>query len=349
MANTLTIRYTIPTGSIRFHHWLPTKDKYLLTKNCNGVIISFWFDNSCLQDPQDAINFAKQTNVIVKQVYVDLELNDIPEKFAEFVYNERDCCRQIHYGIKPGDPCYEEYKKTYLELDALNLKTALDHYNRFISYSRNHKSQYWLEEQKFDPENIYPKNCEFNANVKSDTFDWVRWGVHQQVHFTIYAPTENNLIREDEWGNIEIFFKGNERPNIVFELLSNSWILIDKGYRRSALIEAVSALEIAVYSFCQNPNLNELMKPPEITNRIDYENLKSQSEHLGFSGSIRYLIPLLFPPEILPNKFLYKCYEAIQIRNNVIHNRQRDVKEELIRPLVGVLDKVSRVLLKYTL
>jgi hypothetical protein len=56
------------------------------------------------------------------------------------------------------------------------------------------------------------------------------------------------------------------------------------------------------------------------------DRLQKQVEHMGLSGTIRYLLPLLLPDDELPANVLQGCRDAIDARQNVVHNGQRDVK-----------------------
>jgi hypothetical protein len=82
--------------------------------------------------------------------------------------------------------------------------------------------------------------------------------------------------------------------------------------------------------------------------RIDTENLKNQINHLGFSGSMKYLIPIIFNETIFPTDLLTQCHKAIGARNNIVHQGQRDIEESRAREHVLALKKASETLRKHT-
>jgi len=116
---------------------------------------------------------------------------------------------------------------------------------------------------------------------------------------------------------------------------------------RSSVIEAVSALEVAILNFGRNANSNLLLKTCDV-NRIDINNINNQIDHLGFSGSIRYLIPVLIGEGDLPSYILKQCYKAIEVRNNVVHKGQRNVALDLVKEILNGVSFCCRVLDKYT-
>lgn len=159
-----------------------------------------------------------------------------------------------------------------------------------------------------------------------------------------------SFIHQEDWVSITNYVQSKHRPKLTLELLANSRNLFDNGNFRSAVIEAVTALEVAVSNFGKNPNIEFLDKFVQ-TKRIDAKNLKGQIEHMGFSGSIRYLIPLLISKEDLPQATLDKCFQAIEVRNNVVHNKkgQRNVKRDLTQEIINEVSSCCKVLDRYTM
>jgi hypothetical protein len=54
-------------------------------------------------------------------------------------------------------------------------------------------------------------------------------------------------------------------------------------------------------------------------------------------GTVRYLLPVLLSPDILPAAVLKNCQQAVDDRNNVVHSGQRDVpRDKLVRYLEAI-------------
>ncbi|MDF1527461.1 MAG: hypothetical protein P1S59_14635, partial [bacterium] len=69
---------------------------------------------------------------------------------------------------------------------------------------------------------------------------------------------------------------------------------------------------------------------------------------LGLSGSFRYLIPILFPEEILPTILLDMCRNAIEMRNTVVHQGQFKIHLEKLRTYLASIREVCEIFLTYT-
>jgi hypothetical protein len=182
-------------------------------------------------------------------------------------------------------------------------------------------------------------NNEFRAKVRSDHFDWTRWCPFSIDRFVVHTPGRGVSLTREEWLDAHKFVAGKARPDIVLELLANAQWLIDNGQRRSALIEGVSALELALTRFSQAPNVEQI---PQEFKVAEPGGLRKAVEHLGFSTSLRYLLPLVLRD--LDPDVLSACIEATDVRNNVVHNGQRDVLEDLIRPMITNIRKASAFL-----
>lgn len=332
----LTVRHLIPFGRepwgvrlLNFHRWLPAGEAQALVRQTPEYRARRWFDRSCLGHIalDDDDDLSRYINVRVGKVFVDVLIEDLADELAVFVRDERDAPRGIHHGATPGQPEYQPLNDAYLRLGVVVSEAALTTYNRFVAYARNQKGQYWLPERPIDHNRISSMNVEFNAKAHTEHYDWVRWCPPNSDVIVLRVHGEKLFISEDEWDDAQRFVSENSRPSLVFELLANAELLIDEGYRRSAVMDAVAAFEQAVVMFSQSPLLDGLM-PVQSLGRVDIKNLKTQVEHIGFSATVRYLLPILFPEEVLPTRLLNRCQEAIDVRNTIAHRGQRDVREE---------------------
>ena len=81
---------------------------------------------------------------------------------------------------------------------------------------------------------------------------------------------------------------------------------------------------------------------------LDREALGRQLDHLGLSATIRYLLPLILPVEVLPDDTLLTCQRAITVRGNVVHQGQRDVNTKETRAMLKALRQLCEILSRYT-
>ncbi|NJO32610.1 MAG: hypothetical protein HC869_05240 [Rhodospirillales bacterium] len=108
----------------------------------------------------------------------------------------------------------------------------------------------------------------------------------------------------------------------------------------------MSALETAVYEFAKNPLIEALSKP--ISERIDVNRLGAQSEHLGFSGTVRYLLPIVLTEDQVPTTVFSACSDAIDDRNKLVHAKQRDVPQEVAIRWLGAIRALCELLASIT-
>jgi hypothetical protein len=215
--------------------------------------------------------------------------------------------------------------------------------NRFVRYVKVYKAQYWLEEIHVDMNLLSAELLRFRTQARIDRSNWFRWNPPRNMMLIAGSLDESRYITETDWLNIANFVTRNLRLTLVLELLSNAENILHKAYRRSAVIEAVSALEMAVDQFCKFPAHHLLRSDVELRPKI-LKSLHSQSEHLGFSTTFKYLIPLLLGPNQLPNDLLSSCNDAIDTRNQLVRGGQRDVSPERASTLVQSVRSACLVL-----
>lgn len=338
MNKKLTINFTIPLSDsewtdpcILFDQWIPENLSDAIFVNHGDKEVRIYVDKSCVSSLHDVTDelIPSWRNISVSKLKVDIVLNDLDDEFLNFIYEERESPKKIHHGLKPGDAGYERLKNKYEQAGIDIGKLVISAFNRVVSYARNIKGQYWLTERKINENDINHQNVSFSAKAKINNETWFRW-CPPSGPFRIECRIDTESpIKKDEWENLSDFVNNKDRPNLIFELVANSRYLFANSHMRSSVIEAVSALEIAVSNFGRNTNVDMLTKSHHI-DRIDIDNIGNQIKHLGFSGSMRYLIPLLINEDELPSAILDKCYKAIEVRNNVVHQGQRNVASDLV-------------------
>lgn len=137
---------------------------------------------------------------------------------------------------------------------------------------------------------------------------------------------KHHQINTTDWEQIQKHIGSKSRPEISGYLLASSRQLFSEGYRRSSLLEAIVALEISLYDFVDNNMGCDL--PEHIINRISKSSIKTLIGEAGLRAYFGFIIPMLIPESVLPLHILQDCRSAIDARNNVAHNKQRDVNAE---------------------
>jgi hypothetical protein len=347
----LTINFTFPLhdktfsqgGWLIFYKWIPKKDVNAILVSKNNKTAKIYVDTSCIGNfDEKTHNINNWINVKVSKLKVDVDVSDVDDELIRFIFNERDRRKQIHYDKQPYDEDFKNLQVKYQKLGEEVYDLALTVFNRFISYARNIKGQHWHIEKKYN-------DYDFIATAQINNGDFIPWcpSLDNGVTVLVTMPNEDISIHKEDWGNIAQYIQSTQRPKLTLELLANSRNLFDSGNFRSAVIEAVTALEVAVSKFGKSPNIEVLESSVQV-NRIDINNLKGQIEHMGFSCSIRYLIPMLISKEDLAQTTLDKCFQALEVRNNVVHQGQRDVKADLTNEIINEVSACCNVLDRYT-
>jgi hypothetical protein len=350
MSKDLLVRMEVPIPTqpivchpgLIFNRWLPLEEGEALVFDGTDLATRIWFDMSCLdQGFVDLMHdLSGWANVTVAKAFVDVTAKNISDELIDFIF----CPPQRSVNENP------QMKLRFEDLSRNVIPTALRCLERLIDYFRNEKGQYWLGNYRclydtylLDDRTRTPFHVAFKAKARTATEDWVDWKPPYTGVLAIPGGLESRYVGREDWPQVRAFINSLARPTLILELLANSEGLARNGFRRSALIEAVSALEIAVVNFSKAPRWDKIVAP-DIVGRIDTRSLASQVEHLGFSGTLRYLIPILVDREILPSELLSNCYDALMERHNIIHNGQRDIPKKKLLPLIMAVRQVCGTL-----
>jgi hypothetical protein len=334
---------------IYFNKWIPTELNPIVAKTENSTL-KLWIDKDCIQSvfEKDDERISTWSNISVYKIKASVLITNVNDELATFIYDERDSSRELHYVTLPSDEKYNELNKAFIDLGDNALELTYKTCNQIIAYARNEKGQYHLEQLTYDKKMLRSLYIHLNAKCQIDNEEWFRWNPSSIDCIDLIIGADEENITEEDWGRIQNFIRSNSRTNLVNELSSNAMSLLFKyGHRRSAVIEASTALEVALSKFSENPDFEKMGLLSE-TGRIDTKNLKNQIKHLGFSGSMKYLIPIIFNETIFPTELLTKCHNAIDARNNIVHQGQRDISETLAKEYILALKKASETLREHT-
>jgi hypothetical protein len=230
--------------------------------------------------------------------------------------------------------------------EVLNL--ALETFNRFVDFARVEKRQYWLAHRLFNEDRIANDNIRFHAHATIPTLGFVPWRPNFIDTIRIEMPTSyEHAISESEWPSVQAYLFADIRPPAVKELISTSLALLDAGYTRSAIIESVTALELAVNRFASDPDIAELT-PPE-SSRIEMTRLSANLKHLGFSSFFRYAIPIIFSRSRLNDQLIANSNKLVELRQTTVHAGQRSFPDlQVIRNLIEDTTRVCLILMGTT-
>jgi hypothetical protein len=349
MPNNLTIRLTIPfvqpvepgLRTMWFHRWLPQSDTESIVVSEGGFAIKLSFDRSCvlpLGEASERTDFSGVVTVIAQRVFTDVEATALPEPLVQHIL---ECSRQN--SRDDTHPLANDVRNLACQV----VGSAIKQFNRFVSFVHSVKGQYWLEEYQFDPDNVVSTCNLFRAMVNVGG-EWLRFYVPGILCvFKTPLPNTDRFISEADWPRIRDLMTSSRKPPLVWQLLARAEWLLESGHRRGALTEAVSALEMAIHNFSRYPNAEKAFGPV-LASRLRVSTLNKQIEHVGLSGTVKYLLPIIFTEDKIPTNILQDCQEAVEERQNVIHNGKRDVLPERTACYLRSIRNLCQTLERYS-
>jgi hypothetical protein len=333
---------SIPTHPIvgvpylTFARWLPLREEDALTVTYEEMTVKLSIDLSCASSgtPADESERTQHLNLMVEKVVIVVALT-ISERLARYIRETT--------SRSPADPdAQAEYEmvasKVYL--------AALTTLNRLIAFARVQKGQYWLFEYPVRPNRMSFDFLAFDAKVIMGETESYRWQPPGGRTIQVRGVGGGRYISQSDWNDAKRFVQSSRKPPLLLELLSSAETYAGNDHRRAALVEAVTALEVAISEFAKQSTANEAFGSL-FSERMGVASLKNQVEALGLRGTVRFLLALIFPADKLPTELLTACQEAVDERNNVVHNGQRDVRPEKLQRYLSSLRQVCAILAEY--
>jgi hypothetical protein len=330
-------------GVLHFARWLPLGEEDAIWIPDDGLDVKLWFNIDAtrwaIQIPEEEI--PRYIAVPAHRIQVDLTIRDVRTELLEYMAT-RD------FGRAPSEEG-ASIQSEYQTLGTRVLDATLPHLNRLLAYARALKGHYWIAEYAIDYDRMGSFFQQVNAKAKDESGRRFRFQPTTGDRFVITVDSENDkrLITREEWEQVRAFVTGRRRPPIIDSLLANAEELRAKGHRRSALIEAITALEMAVSDFVRAPDAQRAFGAV-LAERLSVDSLGAQYDHLGFSGTIRYLLPSIIPDSVVPTDVFRACQLAIDERHNVVHNAQRDVSEVKLRRALRGVRRLVQILRRVT-
>lgn len=351
MPKNITLYFKIPLNEkfidpdMYFKKWIPTDVNPIIVYKYSYKL-TLHIDEDCISSLNTDYNIETWSNISINAVKIQIEIKDINDELASFIFDERENKSNVHHGVKPDNYQYNNLNNEFNELGLEALNFSYEVCNKLITYVRNEKGQYWLELISFEENTLRSLYCHLDAKVKIDNGELFYWSP-SSIDSHIIHYENMDFLGESDWSQINEFITSRKKGNLVNELLSNSCSFLKYNHAKSAVIEAVTALETALLKFSIKPDLTRLEFPSYI-GRLDTDNIETHVSQFGFAKSIGYLLPILFKEEILPTELIDKCTKAIGSRNAIVHQGQ-DINLNIAKNHILALKQCSEVLMKYTI
>jgi hypothetical protein len=322
--------------ALTFARWLPIGDSHAINVDRDNMALKLWFDitSTWWASRHKEEDLPTMMNVLAHWVFADAVVRDVSDDLLQYMA-QRDFTRS-------ATPAEQSLQERYDEVAERLLVLVFRILNRLMSYVRSRKGQYWLSEYPIDSGQMSAYYVQFEAQARG-VGSWFRFGPSNIDSRAFELVPEERYVRHDEWDEIRTFVGGVGRTPLARTLLAGAEALAAEGQSRSALTEAVTALEVALYAFASHPNAERAFGPI-LAQRINASSLKHQVEHMGLTGSISYLLPVILPESTLAKHVIHGCQLAIAQRQNVVHQGQRDVQVGILRRSLVAIRRMCELL-----
>jgi hypothetical protein len=334
MPKSVEIKMTIPFAYYEEHGpvlyftvYLPRTPEAGMVVPGEQMSVRLWADDDCIEHvPCYRETEAGRINIemTVKQVRALVEGISVSDEMGDLILKLSTENNWVHEHL------HSAYDQALLaehwRLIRAAYLCAMEGCNTLIAHCRALKGQYWINSLRTDTSNLHSELLRLGARVRVDNSEWVRCACSGGGIFRGWSPGRQRCISEADWATMRSAVAAGRRPALVGTLLTIAEELEDQRHYRASLIEAVSALEIAVTQFVsKSDSADWFYKDKE---RFGVESIEEHRKHLGFTATVSYLFPMIFTDEQVPTATLMDCREAIAERNNVVHSGQRSVNPE---------------------
>lgn len=352
--HSLTIRHRVPVpketddpNRFYFGEWFPNGQDQGLRFKRDGMDVSLWVDATCLHlhTGETAEDQQSRSSLQIRDFFVDIGTRPISSELARFIQEQATTWRQQEV-LESADELTRSLAREHKTLGLQVQATLLNVVNGLLGWAYAEKQQYWLNPRTETAEQLSSLNLVTRASAQIDADSRILWSppTVDSIHVDIRAQAG---ITEPEWRALGAFLAAGKKPSLVGELLSNADRFLALEHYRAALIEGVTAMEVALNNFARHPDPTVLV--PSIASTLRARNgLQDDVRHLGVTASLRYLLPTVLKSTYLPADAHAVASAALELRHNIVHNGSRMVDKKKARKMVFASFQIARALVRAT-
>jgi len=315
-----------------FHRWLPNgeTDALVLQTDDPNASLRVWTERrGYVRDGQieyDLDHNEIDPAVIPRQGVVDggyvfgrLEITDVQQTIIDVV--EADTV---------GD-------ETYVALGKRVVKLLHPPLSRFFMLLKTNFGQYWIRElEKWDSRKSSLGSYCDSLNMKWSLNESGPWRPfipdQKRQSLTVTVPDPRQLaefLTETDWRSIPELLNNEYEPTTGAKLLIRTYEYVENNDAKNALIEGVTALEVAVSQLVRTK-----LKSPELESSINsfLKNSSTQAQLIGIATGLASL-----------QENLNHAINAINLRDKVIHEGWNP-SDTALTEVRGLIKAVSTIL-----
>jgi hypothetical protein len=320
-----------------FHRWLPSgqEDTIVLDTGDPNTKLKIWFERRGFinrgfiefdykRREVDPLIIPKQAILDAGPLYGLLEVYGLSKDVLEPLKNN-----------KKGDENYIRLGKR------VALKLIYPPVCRFIDILRTNYGQYWIPElRKWDARNESLGNyCHTELNLYWSLDDGTTWAdfIPDELTLTFDSGIRRDFhdyLTENDWFEMKKTVQEKYEPELAAFLLSRTHQFFRQGNFKYALIEGVSALEIAINEFIRQ-------KSKDIS-----QSLRDKiSAFQGMKLPIKVATIVTFF-DLTHTQNLEKTVAAIDMRNDIVHEGKEPPDNDDTEEKIKGLMKTTAALIK---
>lgn len=229
----------------------------------------------------------------------------------------------------------------YLSLGKRIQTLVVKRLNRLSAYLAASKGQYWIDQLQADEVNPGQFFIEHEAQATIEgskvPFDPQRRSIKLDLQF----PSAQTMVSEADWPAVREFVVGDRSVPLPRSLIAGAYRLASQGARRNALVDAVTAIEVAVNKFARGLHADRLAR---FRPGLEPTSAPALFAKVGLRGAFGVALPLLLTEEEFPEELLQHCRAAIEKRNAIVHQGSRDVDQTELAKFLSAAKRACELL-----
>ena len=193
-------------------------------------------------------------------------------------------------------------------------------YGEVYGLIRNQFYQYWLHNNDY-----YTENYLQTAEWKNSHGKWIN----------VFPPTISRSsrirldgLKKNDWEKLESLLNAKKKFQIHTFLISNASMNLENHNYRMAIVEIVTALE-SVLKIHLSKSLTR-----NVFCFLDEDKVDKAVEKMGLRLSSELFLQYLGNKYEVDEQIVKNCLDGIDIRNNVIHQNQKNVEAEKAKKII---------------
>lgn len=245
----------------------------------------------------------------------------------------------VLHAVEAGQPTEETAQ---FGREVFNI--ALEVHNKLISYFRSLAKQYWLEPLVPGPHNYQDFLMDkWRLRWLDSNGEWQPFPIPPERTIELTSRIRERGVDRDRWREMAPFIERGSRAPIRHMLIANSLQHLDQRNGRVAVTEAVTALESAMKQLLPEIVLG-LPGDPQFKKEELVTLLDRIMKDGGFKLATKVGLGVIKAWAGLEDEDIRLAVKAIEVRNQVLHGGQREVKVPLANKCVTAIRRIIEAL-----